>query len=240
MSYTENTLIRTRDCDMFGRWKPSAMLEAMQEVAIAHCEAEHLGRRVTDGLGVVWVLSRCRVELSRAPRCGDEISIETYAMPMKHLFFPRAHVFRDAGGQVIGGGHGLWLLMDVHTRRVVRTPFVEDQLPFDSREAPVRAPITVKPLADDPETGTLTPRFAEYDLNGHVNNTRYLDWCCDALGFDVLREREIAAFDINYDGEIRPGESIRTELCLDGDAFSFCGFGDDRRRFAISGQLGQS
>ena len=32
MSHIETILIRDRNCDAFGRWKPSSMLEAMQEL----------------------------------------------------------------------------------------------------------------------------------------------------------------------------------------------------------------
>ena len=122
MSYTEIIKLKTRDCDLFGRWKPSAIMEVMQDTGIAHCESVGLGRDVTDRLGVVWVLSRCRVELSRLPVSGERLNIETFALPQKHLFFPRAHLFMDADGQRLGGAQGWWLLMDVNTRRIVRHP----------------------------------------------------------------------------------------------------------------------
>ena len=237
MSHCEVYRVRTRDCDMYGRWKPSALLEAMQEVAIDHCESVGLGRGVTDGLGVVWVLSRIRVELSRQPVFGETVTLETFAMPMRHLFFPRVHVFRDAEGREIGGAQGLWVLMDIHTRRIVANPFVARQLPFEDRPSPADVPATVRPLCDAAEAASLLPGITEFDLNGHVNNARYMDWCWNALGFDALRDREIRRFDVNYDREVLPGESIRTELCRDGDAFSFCGFAENRRCFGISGEL---
>lgn len=31
------------------------------------------------------------------------------------------------------------------------------------------------------------PQYSDFDVNGHVNNTKYLAWLCDALGFDALR-----------------------------------------------------
>ena len=124
MSYSEKMILRTCDCDVYGRWKPSAMMEAMQEIAISHCDSMGLGRGVTDALGVVWVLSRCRVEMKRLPAIGERYTIETYAMPIRHLFFPRAHVFRDEAGEVIGGAHGLWMLMDLETRNTVKHPDV--------------------------------------------------------------------------------------------------------------------
>ena len=237
MSYAQTQIILTRDCDMNGRWKPSSIMECMQEVAIAHCEDVGLGRSVTDGLGVVWVLSRCRVELDRHPVLGETVSLETFALPMKHLFFPRGHVFRDAEGNTIGGALGLWLLMDVHTRRIVPEPYVKERLPMEQREAPVATPATVRPIDDSPEMGYLNPQFTEFDVNGHVNNTKYLDWCWNALGFDALKSRGIECFDVNYDGEVLPGELINTELCRDGDAFSFCGSVGDKRRFGIAGRL---
>ena len=232
MSYSENMILRTCDCDTYGRWKPSAMMEAMQEVAIAHCDSMNLGRGVTDALGVVWVLSRCRVEMKRLPAIGERYTIETYAMPIRHLFFPRAHVFRDEAGEVIGGAHGLWMLMDLETRNTMKHPDVAERMQIEGG-VDVKMPATVKPLHDDPVIGEIEPRFCEFDLNGHVNNTKYLDWCWNALGFDALRDRALACFDINYDREVRRGESIRTELCAGSDEITFCGFSGGTRCFGI-------
>ena len=36
-TYAEQTLIRTCDCDGSGCWRPSAMMELMQEVAGMQC-----------------------------------------------------------------------------------------------------------------------------------------------------------------------------------------------------------
>jgi len=237
MSYIETIRIGTRDCDMFGRWKPSAMMEAMQEVAIAHCEAERLGRSVTDGLGVAWILSRCRVELSRLPANGESLSVETFALPTRHLFFPRGHVFLDSRGEIIGGAHGLWLLMDIRQRRAVANPFVSQRLPIEDREPPAAMPATVHLPGETPVEGMLVPQFTDFDLNGHVNNAKYLDWCWNALGAEALRDRALVSFDVNYDGEIMPGEAVCTRLYRQDDGFTFCGLTDEKRRFGISGKL---
>lgn len=237
MPYSNTFKVLTRDCDIDGRLKPSAMLQAMQEVATAHCESVSLDRGVTDGLGIVWVLSRTRVELFRIPVRGEEITLETYAMPMRHLFFPRAYVFRDRAGEIIISSVGLWLLMDVQTRKAVANPFVSQALPIEERNAPTRMPATVRQLNDAPTEAMLIPRYSDFDLNGHVNNSRYMDWCCNALGFDGLRGREFATLDINYNHEILPGQRVRTVLCREEDAFSFCGFEGEGQCFGISGTL---
>ena len=233
MSYTEQLALSTRDCDLYGRWKPSAILEAMQETAIAQCESVGAGRSVTDALGLVWVLSRCRVELSRLPVIGEPFSLETYPMPPRHLFYPRAHVFRDGEGAVIGGAYGLWMLMDVQTRKTVRNALVAERLHVEDRKPVVGMPASVRSLGGEAAVDALVPRFTEFDINGHVNNTKYMDWCWNALGFDALADRAVAAFDVNYDREVRRGETIRTELTREGDSAVFIGSAAGQRCFGI-------
>ncbi len=238
MSYSEAFIIRTRDCDMAGHWKPSSILETMQEVAVDHCDSIHLGRSVLDSMGIAWILSRCRVELFRHPRIGEACTVETWAMPTRHLFFPRAHAFRDSEGNLIGEACGLWLLMDMKLRRAVPNPFVLENLPFEDKGVSVRIGGAVRPVGDSPAEQTLTPQYTDFDLNGHVNNAKYLDWCWNALGRDGLQGRRVASLDIEYDREVLPGERIRTQTGSDREAFSFCGFTeDDRRCFAIRGTL---
>ena len=238
MSYSENILIRTRDCDMFGRWKPSALLEVMQETATAHCESVGLSRDKTDERGVVWVVSRCRVEFVRPLRLNEPCRVETFALPEKHLFYPRGHVFYNGAGETVGGALSLWLLMDVATRRAVKDDFVLGRLPIDQRPAPARQPRTVRPAGDELAAGAFTPPFTDFDVNGHVNNTKYMDWCWNALGMEALKGRELAAFDVNYDSEILPGEAIRTELYRAGeDAYVFCGGPGEKRSFGVSVEL---
>ena len=233
MSYTENYTLRTCDCDAFGRWKPSVIMEMMQETAIAHCDSIGLGRAVTDALGVVWVISRCRVELDRLPAIGDRFSIETFPMAQKHLFWPRGYVFRDAGGTVFGGANTLWMLMEVKSRRATGNQDVARRLP-DEGPVAVRMPQTVRACGDDAVTGMIEPQFTEFDINGHVNNTKYLDWCWNALGFDTLSQRTFSGFDVNYEREVRRGEVITTALSVDENKAVFCGYEGAQRCFAIS------
>ena len=238
MSYAESIVIRTRDCDMGGHWKPSSILEAMQEVASAHCNAVGLGRAVISSLGIAWVLSRCRVELRRHPHFGEAVTVETWAMPTRHLFFPRAHAFRDADGGLIGEACGLWLLMDMNERKAVSNPFVLERLPLEAKGVSVRVAGAVRPVGGNVSVRSMTPQYTDFDLNGHVNNARYLDWCWNALGAEALKDRQIASFDVEYNREVRPGERIRTETAIEDDAVSFCGFdGEDTRCIAIRGML---
>ena len=238
-SYAERFILRTGQCDMQGQWRPGAVLEAMQETAGAHCARLGIGRPVMDGLGIAWVLSRSHVILRRAPRLNETITVETWPLPPKHLFFPRINAFRDADGHAIGEASSLWLLMDLKQRRVVSSDEVLRHLP-ENDDLPAGIPLgAARPLPGEAMPGAMTPPYSDFDLNGHVNNTKYLDWTCGALGHDVMARRRVAEFSICYDHEVLPGEALRTELVRDGERFSFCGFTGDKRCFCVSGMLGE-
>ena len=237
MPYGESIVIRSCECDIHGRWKPSAIMEAMQDVAVAHCESVGLPREATSAMGVIWVLSRCRVEFDALPKNGERIGLETWAIPTRHLFYRRCHLFRNAAGEPIGGAQAFWLLMDIEARKAVTCDGVAELLPIEALDAPTRPPRAVSLPEAEPKPILFTPPYTDFDLNGHVNNTRYLDWCWNALGFDALRDREIAAFDVNYDREILPGEPVDAALYSQGDDFAYVARANGARCFAASGTL---
>lgn len=237
-TYREDIRILTRDCDLTGQWKPSAILETMQELAGIHGTLIGVGRNALLQKGVVWVLTRVEVVMDRYPRIGDMVSIETFPMPVRRWFFPRYFVFRDEQGQEIGRAGSLWVLLDVNTRKMAKPDICSALMPDNSDLlAPLGLPATVAEVSGTLETGVYTPVYADLDVNGHVNNTKYLDWCCNALGIDTMKACCLSRFDVNYNMEILPGQEIRSELRRLGDEFSFSGFCGDARHFDVGGVL---
>jgi len=236
--YQEEMILRTSACDQYGAWKPDAILECMQETAGVHSALLGLGRDVMDSMGVCWILSRVKVQMMRVPHAFEKITVETWPMPTRHLFFPRSHLFCDEKGEVIGCANSLWMVMDLTERRVVKNAFVEAHMP-DNRDMKSAAgmPATVRALPDEKEISLYEPKFTDFDLNRHVNNTKYMEWCLNALGEKRLTDQCVQSFDINYDAEILAGSQVRLELCEKDGGFSFFGFAEDKQRFAASGVL---
>ena len=231
--------LRTVNCDMMGTWRPSAILESMQEAAGAHSTLLGLGRNALLQKGVVWIVTRAEVVMDRYPRIGDRVSIETFPMPVRRWFFPRYYVFRDAdSGEELGRAGTLWALLDVDARRMARPDLVGNLIPDNSDlQAPLGLPATVAEVSGTLETAQLFPQYTDLDNNMHVNNTKYMDWCCNALGIDTMTGCELGRFDVNYNMEIKPHQELRTELRRLGSDFSFSGFVGDERHFDIGGVL---
>lgn len=237
-TYSETFLIRTSHCDMDGLWKPSSILTAMQELAGAHSHLLGCGRDVLLQQNTVWVLSRTELVMDRYPAVGETIRMETFPMANKRWFFPRYFHIYDGAGALIGKAGTLWLLMDFQARKMAPP---ESVLPFmpDNTDlvAPLGMPGNIAPLAEEALETLRMPAYTDIDVNRHVNNTRYADWLCDALGLALMARREIAHLLIHYTHEILPGQEMVLHLQAGEEAFRLWGSHGEEKHFDMGGAL---
>lgn len=238
-TYTHTFTLHTRDIDLNERWRPSAIFMEMQEAGTAHAELLGFGRKMTLEQNLVFVLVRSRVEMKAYPRMGEEVVSTTWPGKANRFFCPRYHTFTRPDGTVLGSASTLWVLIDVTTRQIVSP--LKANLPFPDTSdllPPCPAPDKAAELeSGDVFTREYTSMYSDIDLNGHVNNTRYIDWLCDSLGTSALTESEIAAVVVNYEKEIRPDTPLTLTLRRDGDTFSFLAADADTRYCSITGAL---
>ena len=237
-TYCEKTLLLSRDCDLGCLWRPSAILTAMQETAGMHSHILGCGRETLVQKGVVWVLTRCEVQMEKEARMGSRLSIETFPMPLRRWFFPRYFVFRDEEGAQVGAAGTLWVLFDLEKRCMVAPGDVAGAIPDNSDlTPPLGVPGPVPRLTGETAASARTPVYSELDVNGHVNNARYADWLCDALGLEVMREYRVKTMRLSYAAEIRPGQAMELRLTRDGLAYHLTGAHEGKTHFEIGGEL---
>ena len=237
-TYCEKTLLLSRDCDLGGLWRPSAILTAMQETAGMHSHILGCGRETLVQKGVVWVLTRCEVQMEKEARMGSRLSIETFPMPLRRWFFPRYFVFRDEEGAQVGAAGTLWVLFDLEKRCMVAPGDVAGAIPDNSDlTPPLGVPGPVPRLTGETAASARTPVYSELDVNGHVNNARYADWLCDALGLEIMREYRVKTMRLSYAAEIRPGQAMELRLTRDGLAYHLTGSHEGKTHFEIGGEL---
>ena len=237
-TYTQDFRVASYQTDLTARMKPSAILEIMQEMAGAHAELLDVGRSRLLPMNLCWVLTRVEVHMERYPVSGEMLTVETFPMPNRRVFFPRYFIFRDGDGHQIGYAGSLWVVLDITTRKMGNPAEIATMMP-DNRDltAPMGMPATVEELTCAAEEALRLPLYTDLDVNGHVNNTRYMDWCCNALGIDAMRSSMMKTFALNYNQEILPGQQVRTVLRREANRFSFSGFEGDTRHFDVGGTL---
>lgn len=238
-TYTESFVVRSTDCDQFRKMRLDALFTAMQEGGEHHAHLLGVGHAEMLGRGLFFALTRIHVSMLRAPRAGETVVHQTWPGNANRFFCPRYHVFTLKDGTPLAAAGSLWVMLDVNQRQIVSTEKVELNFPDNSDlPAPISIQMRLPALRSEPHTSVRTPVYSEFDINGHVNNAKYIAWLCDALGRKTFEHAIIGDLVAGYEREIREEAPMNLQLSRDGEAFSFrvCSQGGDKH-FVAGGTL---
>ncbi len=205
--YRKEFTLYGNDCDCFGRAKPSVLLALMQEAAGAQCAELAMSWEEMAAKGLFWAITRQYLQITRLPRVYETITIETWPMPASRVAYPRSTVAYDTQGRELFRSMALWVLMDLNSRALVLPGKSGILLPGHVRGMELPAPKSLAPRPLDTVTAR-TVRFVELDRNGHMNNTRYMDWVMDLLPGAFHREHPLREFTICYISENLEGDLV--------------------------------
>lgn len=238
-THCETFFVRPTECDLYGRMRPDALFMAMQEGGEHHAVELGFGYEPLKKQGYFFALARIHLKTQRAPRYGERVVHTTWPGTPNRFFCPRFHTFALEDGTPLAAAGSLWVLLSLGDRRVVSPLKTGLVFPDNSAvPAPVDLPMRLPLIGETAARTQRTPRYSDFDMNGHVNNTRYIGWLCDEIGADALRGRYIGDLTAGYEQEIRENEPMDLSLSREGDSFAFCvSSADGHRRFIAGGQL---
>ena len=202
--------------DCFGRLKPSSILYLVQEVAGKHCQILDLDWDTLASRRMFWAIIRHRVQITRLPGKGETITVETWPMPTTRVSFPRSVVAYDSFGNELFRSISLWVLMDLDNRTMVLPGKSGVDVPGLLRGSELAPPNSLAPVALSAKT-ERTVRFTDLDLNGHMNNCRYMDWVCDLLPSGFHHGHPMKEFTLCYLAEAREGDGLQLHWELDSN-----------------------
>ena len=223
--YEKAYRLLSSDVDAGQRLRLSRLFTFLQEASIAHTTELGMGRERTLDRGLLWIVTLQQVKVDRLPVYDEDVKLLSWPGETMHLYFPRYYRMEDRDGHTLLTGSALWALMDRESRRMV---FPEDHgvhIDGAKGEEPLPLPAAPKPVRDG-EREVFTVPYSYVDLNGHMNNTRYLDLAEDRMPAD-LRQRAVREVRAEYSGEAKLGESVDLTYTRAGDAFLL---GGDRGR----------
>ena len=221
--YSQNFEITDHFVDCFGRMTPASILMLIQEVAGRHCVALSVDYDTLARQGMFWAVTRHRVQVSRLPQLGENIRVETWPMPTTKVAYPRSVVAYDAAGNECFRAISLWVLMNLNTRSMILPGKSGISVVGSLRGLELPSPGSLA-LMDHTHTRQRQVCFTDLDRNGHMNNTRYLNWVSDLLPSAFHQEHEVKEFTICYHAEAREGQLLDLswdfpqEDCLQVDA----------------------
>ena len=202
--------------DMNGNIKlPSLILLSLQ---VSGSQSAQLGvsdKEILEKYNLVWIITEYDIDVIRLPRFAEEITIETEALSYNRLFCYRRFTIYDESGQAIIQMLATFALMDRDSRKVhsVDPEMVAPYLSEFSKKI-IRGPKYTD--LDNPTSKDYHVRFYDLDMNGHVNNSKYLDWIFEVMGADFLMDHIPQKINLKYVKEVRPGGMITSSYELNG------------------------
>ena len=207
MQYKKQYAISEAQTDCFGRLKPSMMLFFAQDTAAEHCLLLNADWDTLSAKQLFWAVIRQRFQVTRLPRAGETITVETWPMPTSKVAYPRSTVAYDENGNELFRAVALWVLMHTDTRAMILPAKSGVEVAGQVRGDELAAPGSLLPkqLENGVQRSVV---FSELDKNGHMNNTRYLDWICDLLDSAFHKDHVLRDLTICYMSEVKEGEKI--------------------------------
>ncbi|MDR1636956.1 MAG: acyl-ACP thioesterase [Treponema sp.] len=219
----EKFRLRFSAVDPSDRLTLASTLDLFQEIASDHAEDLGVGREAMSVTGQVWILSRISVQWDRRPKWRDSLTVRSWPRGSDKLFALRDYDIRDEEDRPLVRGRSGWIILDLEKRRPLRPQAIMENLPRnDGLDALPDGPVSLS-FPGGGENGSVVqgvqgPKavkagerraaYSDIDYNGHVNNTRYIEWIQDIVEPGVLEGAARMRLDVNYLSEVKPGGTV--------------------------------
>ena len=205
--YQQNFTVYDNCVDCYGRMKPSMLLYIVQEVAGRHFDRIAMDYDSLADTGMIWAIIRQKVQISRLPLRGEVLRVETWPMPTTRVAYPRSVVAYDADGNEVFRSISIWVLMDIQSRSMILPGksgvAVDGMLRGNELASP-----NALPAKSLPNHRSRMVCFTDLDRNGHMNNTKYLDWIDDLIPSPFHQQHELKELTVCYMSEAREGQTL--------------------------------
>jgi acyl-ACP thioesterase len=179
----------------------------MQEAAYHHAEHLGLGHSTLSSMNRAWVLARQRIKIHAFPAWGDTIQLRTWPSGRDRLFFYRDFEITSDKGDRLLSASTAWFVINTEKReRVPSEVYLTDDLPvgakvFDEKLGRLKG---CRGCGQE----SLFVNYGDLDMNGHVNNVRYIEWVLNSLSLDFHETHRLQEFEVNFLAEALYGHEV--------------------------------
>lgn len=206
MKWLEHYKLGAAETDINNIASASSVMRYLQDCANCHLAVVRPSYDELFKRGFSFVLSRMSVVFREEIRAHDSFDCETWASGSKGVTFNRCYRIIKNGITIVEASSA-WALLDIKNGRPCR---VSDSGIDYRDEEPLELDMPTRfRIPNSPELSNIGERFVEYadcDINGHMNNTKYYDILCGYTGSMVGRRLE--RININFINEAHLGEKL--------------------------------
>ena len=205
--YKEKIKITSIDVDNNFELKLSSLFKIMQEVASNHVESLNAGHYDLLKHNLLWVVIRIEVKIYKTIKLDDIITVTTHPGEQKSFIFPRYFQIYDKKGELLVNSSSMWAVIDKDTRKVVLRPQSIKAVKAESNKNDLPLPLKVN-IGEVSPVDERVVRYSNVDINGHLNNTQYVEFIVDTHDLDFYKHHRLCRININYDKEIKFGDKV--------------------------------
>lgn len=210
MIYSDKTTVFGQDVDMNGNLRPSALLAKMEDAGSHQMEVCPPSNDDLREQGMAFVISRLLLRIDRLPHEGEVTDARSFATTSQGVSHNRCYrVF--VGDVCVAEAYTAWALLNFREHKLVRVGELaqiggEPEPPIDVG-IPARESF---PAADAFEiVGVREVYYSDVDRNGHLNNTKYLNWLCDFV--PKIAHKTLRTANVSFVSEAPLGEVLTVQ-----------------------------
>ena len=116
----------------------------------------------------------------------------------------------DKDGKKIGYARSVWAMINLNTRKPADLLALHGGSIVDyvcDEPCPIEKPSRIKVTSDQP-VATLTAKYSDIDINGHVNSIRYIEHILDLFPIELYQTKRIRRFEMAYVAESYFGDEL--------------------------------
>lgn len=209
--------IRYTDADASDNLKLSSLLSLMEESACLSAEELGFGYSVLQPQNLGFVMVNWYIELSRAVKLGEALTIHTWPVRPKKLI-----VLRDfelyVGDEKVGVATSRWCLVDLVSFRMLPSSMAfREELDYNDFRSVDVSNIKIPETSGGKLCYSKVVSYSDYDHYNHANNTKYADFLLDAFTVEEMRGKSISNIKITYVKQSKEGERLDFYRELQGD-----------------------
>jgi acyl-ACP thioesterase len=215
--------IKAHHCSPNGLLLPHVLAQLCQDIASDHADSLGFGCERLKECDQIWALVLFQLEITRQPRYGMKLELETWPSNVSRLRASREFRMADSAGNTFVLGSSDWMVLDAQSRK----PQNLAALRMIPHLRPQRLLGDKLPRHKAEGCGHELARFripvSALDANGHVNNTEYVRCGYDALYAHGCTE-EMRGLSMSFHSEAFLGDELILRYSLENGQHCVAGY----------------
>lgn len=238
-SYTEQMTVLDGDSDFRRCLKPSALFRYVEQVSADHARAYGMDHAFFRERHNAFLVGKQALRVWRMPGRAEKIDLNTACEVFKKGTMKRLTTITSETGEKLALVDCRWMIVDTEAGRILRTPgwTMPD---FQNDDLPEELPQIVHKSQPLTAAGERRASYSMCDLNGHINNSLYLDIACDALPQEVVEAAPLSFASIKYHREVPMGQTVQVFYAPSGNGWYVLGRREEHAAFECYLEFGSA